>query len=75
LKAKVQGLADKIHTGRSRNEQVSLDVRWWLRGQIDVALDRLQKLMAELPQFVRSGWCPFTVTRGVAAACNDEGEN
>ena len=33
LKDKVGGLADKIHTGRSRNEQVSLDVRLWLRDQ------------------------------------------
>ena len=30
-------LADKIHTGRSRNEQVSLDVRLWLREEIDRA--------------------------------------
>ena len=37
LKEKVGGLADKIHTGRSRNEQVSLDVRLWLRDQIDEA--------------------------------------
>ena len=28
-------VADKLHTGRSRNEQVSLDVRLWLRGEID----------------------------------------
>jgi len=34
LKEAVGGLADKIHTGRSRNEQVSLDVRLWLRDQI-----------------------------------------
>jgi argininosuccinate lyase len=38
LKEKSGGLADKIHTGRSRNEQVSLDVRLWLRGEIDRAL-------------------------------------
>ncbi|MDX1978642.1 MAG: lyase family protein, partial [Bryobacteraceae bacterium] len=30
-------LADKIHTGRSRNDQVSLDVRLWLRDRIDNA--------------------------------------
>lgn len=35
LKEKTGGLADKIHTGRSRNEQVSLDVRLWMRGEID----------------------------------------
>ncbi len=37
LKEKAGGLADKIHTGRSRNEQVSLDVRLWLRDEIDRA--------------------------------------
>lgn len=35
LKERVAGLADKIHTGRSRNEQVSLDTRLWLREEID----------------------------------------
>jgi argininosuccinate lyase len=35
LKEKAAGLADKIHTGRSRNEQVSLDTRLWLRGVCD----------------------------------------
>jgi argininosuccinate lyase len=34
LQEAVGGLADKIHTGRSRNEQVSLDVRLWLREEI-----------------------------------------
>ncbi len=37
LKERVGELADKIHTGRSRNEQVSLDVRLWLREEIDRA--------------------------------------
>jgi argininosuccinate lyase len=35
LKEKAGALADKIHTGRSRNEQVSLDTRLWLRETID----------------------------------------
>ncbi len=48
LKEKVGGLADKIHTGRSRNEQVSLDVRLWLRGQIDQAKDLLIGLLDAL---------------------------
>ena len=34
LKERVGALADKIHTGRSRNEQVSLDVRLWLREEM-----------------------------------------
>src|ERR1700689_4090789 len=48
LKDRVGGLADKIHTGRSRNEQVSLDVRLWLREQIDVDIELLVGLMGAL---------------------------
>jgi argininosuccinate lyase len=48
LKDRVGILADKIHTGRSRNEQVSLDVRLWLREQIDVDLELLVNLMQAL---------------------------
>ncbi len=43
-------LADKIHTGRSRNDQVSLDVRLWLRETIDDARRQLTELMDELLQ-------------------------
>src|SRR5947199_6229339 len=48
LKERVGGLADKIHTGRSRNEQVSLDVRLWLREEIDRAANLLGGLMQGL---------------------------
>jgi argininosuccinate lyase len=48
LKDRVGALADKIHTGRSRNEQVSLDVRLWLRGEIDRASILLTGLMQAL---------------------------
>jgi argininosuccinate lyase len=48
VKERVGGLADKIHTGRSRNEQVSLDVRLWLREQIDIDLELLVSLMGAL---------------------------
>ncbi len=41
LKERAGELADKIHTGRSRNEQVSLDTRLWLRGEIDGTLGLL----------------------------------
>lgn len=37
-------LAGKIHTGRSRNEQVSLDTRLWLRGEVE----RTQALLVDL---------------------------
>ena len=48
LKDRVAGLADKIHTGRSRNEQVSLDIRLWLRDEIDLTRGLLRDLMAAL---------------------------
>ena len=53
LKERVSGLADKIHTGRSRNEQVSLDVRLWLREQIDGDLELLVNLMTALTGIAR----------------------
>jgi argininosuccinate lyase len=53
LKDKVGGLADKIHTGRSRNEQVSLDMRLWLREQIDIDLELLVNTMAALIAMAR----------------------
>ncbi len=53
LKDKVAGLADKIHTGRSRNEQVSLDIRLWLRDEIDAASAELTAMMAALVKLAR----------------------
>lgn len=44
LKERAGAVADKIHTGRSRNEQVSLDVRLWLREECD----RMGALVAEV---------------------------
>lgn len=48
LKEKTGGLADKMHTGRSRNEQVSLDTRLWLREEIGKIEKRLGAWMREL---------------------------
>jgi len=43
------GLAGKrLHTGRSRNDQVATDVRLWLRGEIDGLLALLRELQAVL---------------------------
>ena len=53
LGERVGELADKIHTGRSRNEQVSLDVRLWLREEIDAILARLHRVMAALVAMAR----------------------
>ncbi|MBN8503490.1 MAG: argininosuccinate lyase [Burkholderiales bacterium] len=43
------GMAGKrLHTGRSRNDQVALDVRLWLRGEIDGLLALLAQLQVVL---------------------------
>jgi argininosuccinate lyase len=48
LKERVGALSEKIHTGRSRNEQVSLDLRLWLRAEIDRAAVLLADMMQAL---------------------------
>ncbi|MGH9719296.1 MAG: lyase family protein, partial [Bryobacteraceae bacterium] len=48
LKERAGDVADKIHTGRSRNEQVSLDIRMWIRSECDRARGLLGRLMAAL---------------------------
>jgi len=43
------GVAGKrLHTGRSRNDQVATDIRLWLRGQIDVIVMALNQLRSGL---------------------------
>lgn len=51
LKEKAGSVASKIHTGRSRNEQVSLDARLWLRAEIDRSAGLLRALMRALVDF------------------------
>jgi argininosuccinate lyase len=53
LKEKAGALADKIHTGRSRNEQVSLDTRLWLRETIDRVRPLVAVLMGGLLELAR----------------------
>ncbi len=53
LKERAGVLADKIHTGRSRNDQVSLDLRLWLRDEIDAARALLVDLMDALLAMAR----------------------
>jgi argininosuccinate lyase len=48
LKERAGAVADKIHTGRSRNEQVSLDTRLWLREECDRARALVRDAMAAL---------------------------
>ena len=44
----VGSAGEKLHTGRSRNDQVALDARLWLRGEIGATLSRLRALVAAL---------------------------
>jgi argininosuccinate lyase len=48
LKEHAGAVADKIHTGRSRNEQVSLDTRLWLREACGRARSLLAGVMSAL---------------------------
>ncbi len=41
-------LAGRLHTGRSRNEQVSLDLRLWMKQETDAAVERLDNLLDAL---------------------------
>jgi len=38
----------RLHTGRSRNDQVATDIRLWLRDEIDACLERLGQLRQAL---------------------------
>jgi argininosuccinate lyase len=38
----------RLHTGRSRNDQVATDVRLWLRGEMDLMIDLLADLQKSL---------------------------
>ncbi|HHU95560.1 MAG TPA: argininosuccinate lyase [Alcaligenaceae bacterium] len=40
----------RLHTGRSRNDQVATDIRLWLRDEIDQSADLLKKLQKALAQ-------------------------
>jgi argininosuccinate lyase len=45
LRREIGELADKLHTGRSRNDQVALDLELWIREAVErlsVGLDRLE---------------------------------
>src|SRR5690606_3037797 len=38
----------RLHTGRSRNDQVATDIRLWVRNEIDIAIDLLGQLRTKL---------------------------
>ena len=65
----------RLHTGRSRNDQVATDVRLWLRGEIDrlaallLAMQRaLVELAAHHPETVMPGYTHLQVAQPVSFA-------
>ncbi|WP_237060231.1 argininosuccinate lyase [Microbulbifer sediminum] len=53
LTERIGATGKKLHTGRSRNDQVATDIRLWLRGRIDLIgaeLTRLQEGLVELAE-------------------------
>ncbi len=50
---RVGALGKKLHTGRSRNDQVATDLRLWTRAQIDARRGELSQLRAALIRLAR----------------------
>jgi len=48
LTAKIGNAGKKLHTGRSRNDQVATDVKLWLRDEIDIIVAELRRLQTGL---------------------------
>jgi len=48
LTEQVGDVGKRLHTGRSRNDQVATDIRLWLRDEIDITCATLRRLMAGL---------------------------
>jgi argininosuccinate lyase len=44
----------RLHTGRSRNDQIATDIRLWLRDEIDAALSGLKRLRAAFVDLAES---------------------
>lgn len=48
LTDKIGDAGKRLHTGRSRNDQVATDIRLWLRAMVDDVVARIRKLQASL---------------------------
>jgi argininosuccinate lyase len=48
LVAQIGDVGKKLHTGRSRNDQVATDIRLWLRDEIDTILAEISRLQEGL---------------------------
>lgn len=44
LTERIGAVGKKLHTGRSRNDQIATDIRLWLRDEIDLILSELTRL-------------------------------
>ena len=55
LKDKIGNPAGRLHTARSRNDQVATDFRLWVRGQIDLIDKNIADLMRALLDQAQSG--------------------
>jgi argininosuccinate lyase len=57
---KIGAVGGKLHTGRSRNDQIALDMRLWLRDEIDAIRDALRQVQGALiEQAERHPACPM----------------
>jgi argininosuccinate lyase len=60
LVEKIGPVGGKLHTGRSRNDQIALDMRLWLRAEIDAIQEALRAVQAALlEQAERHRDCPM----------------
>ena len=44
LKSKVGDIAGKVHTGKSRNDQVSTDLKMWIKEKLDEIIKRIKQI-------------------------------
>ena len=61
LTERIGAVAGKLHTGRSRNDQVATDLRLWLRrriGEIDASIIGLERALVSLAQDHRDAVMP-----------------
>ena len=48
LTRQIGSAGKKLHTGRSRNDQVATDIRLWLRDEVDIIIDGIRRLQQAL---------------------------
>lgn len=54
LVSRIGDAGKRLHTGRSRNDQISTDVRLWTRDQVDTIITLLQDLLRALVDFAEA---------------------